>query len=268
MADLLKSVVDDSVRVKVLMGAGVDPHLYKARPSDLVALQEASLVIYNGLHLEGALTEVLENVGPRKSYAVSSSLDLSALIRISDLGPSYDPHVWMDPVLWTQALMGLCARLKATSIKDLDKRCSEKQKSLEALVGFTRDHLAKVPQAKRVLVTTHDAFHYFAKRFGFEVLTLQGVSTASEASLFRLNEVIQKIKTNKIPAVFFEATVSPKLMEQVSRESGARLAAELLADSLGAVGEMRMGESIDSFEGMFRYNVKALAEHLGGTVAQ
>jgi manganese/zinc/iron transport system substrate-binding protein len=266
IGDLARSIGGDSVRVEVLMGPGVDPHLYKASEGDLARLQRADLILYNGLHLEGRMGDVLGSLGDR-ALAVSSGIPDSLLLKAPQLKNSADPHIWFDLNLWALALESVRAGLEArrpsaaTYFRDNAERTRARLGLLNSRIRAT---LETVPPDKRVLVSSHDAFRYFGRAYGLEVRGLQGISTASEAGTRDVTRLATFIAEGKLPAVFVESSVPRRTMEAVLAAVNARghtcvLGGELFSDALGSPGTPE-----ESFEGVVLHNVRTIAGALGG----
>lgn len=267
IADLARSIAGDRAQVTALMGEGVDPHLYKPSPGDVRMLSEADGVLYNGLHLEGRMGEVLENLGKRKVVvAVAERLDHAKLISPPEFPGEHDPHVWFDVSLWAEVAPAIRdALIKADPAGEADyRRGSEQvQSSLAALHTEVKTALAAVPPERRVLVTAHDAFGYFGRAYGFEVLAVQGISTDSEAGLKDINQLVDVLVSRKIPAVFFESSVPRRAIDALIEGAGSRghtvrLGGELFSDAMGASGTPE-----GTYAGMIRHNVKVIVDALG-----
>jgi len=268
IADSARAIAGPFAQVSALMGPGVDPHLYKASPGDLRTLQNASLILYNGLHLEGKIADALKKLGSRKPVvAVAERIAKEKLRRVSSDGDQYDPHVWFDVRLWIE-----CAESIRDAISTHDplhaaeysKRFVALRDSLQGLDKWVHTQVAAIPLQHRVLITAHDAFGYFGRAYNIEVLAIQGVSTDSEASLRSVNELVQIIVKRKIPAIFIENTLSPKAVEALAQGAKASghtviIGGELLGDSLGPVGS-----PTESYIGTVQHNVRTITTALSG----
>src|SRR5262249_50710794 len=200
----------DRVRVTSLMGAGVDPHLYKASERDAIRLAEADIVFYNGLHLEGKMGKVFERMRSRvRTVAVSKDLTRTDLIENDDFEEGHDPHIWFDVTLWMKA-----AATVRDALIDLDpnhkqvylKNHRDYLQKLEELDAYVRKQVNRLSDRQRQLVTAHDAFSYFARTYGFQVHGLQGISTATEAGTRDVQKLAQIITESKIRAIFVESS--------------------------------------------------------------
>ena len=240
VADLVRHVAGDRVTVDCLMGPGIDPHGYKATPRDADRLARADLVVASGLHLEGKLGELLEKLAARtRVVAVAEALPRDRLLEVAP--GLYDPHVWFDPQLWS-----LCAPVVAEALAELDpagatlfrERARDHAARLVRLDEELRGRIAAIPAERRVLVTAHDAFRYFGRAYGIEVVGVQGTSTESEAGLNDINRLVELLVVKKIPAVFVETSVSDRNMTALREGASARghavtLGGRLYSDSLG-----------------------------------
>jgi manganese/zinc/iron transport system substrate-binding protein len=243
VGDLVRAIGGDDVQVDVLMGPGIDPHLYKASAGDVRAMSSADAIIYNGLFLEGKLSEVLEELGERgvTTVAVAECVDPAKLVAHADYDGLADPHVWFDVSLWTEAAECLgtaLAELDPARAGGFEERARTYREELAVLDEWVRSTVAELPADRRILVTAHDAFSYFAKAYDFEVRGLLGVSTASEAGTADVQALAEFIVERRVPAVFVESSVSPRFVEALQEAVAARgfevvIGGTLYSDSLG-----------------------------------
>ncbi|MGB8854816.1 MAG: zinc ABC transporter substrate-binding protein [Pirellulales bacterium] len=264
VADLVRQIGGDHVTVDCLMAAGIDPHSYKATPRDADRLAAADLVVASGLHLEGKLADLLERLGRNVPVvAVADTLPQDRLLPVAaDL---YDPHVWFDAALWSgcvPAVVDALATLDPPHAEEYRSRGADYAAALVALDGELESRIASIPDSRRVLVTAHDAFQYFGRAYGIEVVGVQGTSTESEAGLGDINRLVDMLVERKIPAVFVETSVSDRnvaaLVEgAAARGHAVRLGGRLYSDSLGEAGS-----GGDTLAGALRANVEAIAAGL------
>lgn len=262
IGSVIREIAGDFVEVICLMGPGVDPHIYKAKPTDVMHIQNADLLLYNGLHLEGKMVELFEELHKtKKVYAVSSWLDQSLLMQV-DQGV-YDPHVWHDVSLWQQIVMPLKEQLcliDPEHAAQFTKNANQYIQKLTDLHSVMQQTFATIPLEKRILVTAHDAFGYFGKIYGFEVIALQGVSTDVQPGLADMTQLVDTIIEKKIPVIFVESCIPKKSIESVV-QMAARLdhtiniGKELLADALGSPEK-----NADSYVGMMYYNMNTIMD--------
>lgn len=268
IADVAARIGGEHVRVEGLMGPGVDPHLYKATAGDVRRLAEADLILYNGLHLEAAMGEVLEGMSARKlTVAVTDPIDRSMLTAPPEFAGNWDPHVWFDVGLWRQAARQMEAALSQADpahAQVYTANGAALQRELDELDAWVRERVSAVPREYRVLVTAHDAFGYFGRAYGFEVRGLQGISTASEAGTADVQSLADEIARRRIPAIFVETSIPRRTIEAVqaavrSRGFDVSVGEPLYSDALGDAGT-----AAGTYVGMVRHNVNAIVAALGG----
>jgi manganese/zinc/iron transport system substrate-binding protein len=267
VADVVRAVGGDRVEVTALMGPGVDPHLYRASEGDVRRMAEADIVFYNGHHLEGRMGKVFEGMGTRSTptVAITDNVPGAQLLTPPQFAGAADPHLWMDVTLWRTTVRSVEDALSAldpTHAAGYAERATAYDIRLQALDAYVRERVAAIPPNGRVLITAHDAFSYFARAYGFEVRSLQGLSTVTEAGTTDVREMARFIADHRIPAIFVETSVSPRNIEAVRAAVRARgfevaLGGSLYSDALG--GE---GSGAESYEGMIRHNVDTIAEAL------
>lgn len=269
VGDAVKAVVGDSGKVEVLLGSGIDPHSYKPTRADIVRLSNANIVFYNGLLLEGKMTDALVRVASagRPVIPVTEALDEKYLLEPEGFDGQYDPHVWMDVAGWKKAveavrdsLVKFRPALAATFRQNAARYIGE----LDKLDKYVREVVSTVPKDARVLVTAHDAFNYFGRAYDFEVQGIQGISTESEAGLKRIQELVDMLVSRKIGAVFVESTVSDRNVRALiegarARGHTVRVGGELYSDAMGAPGTYE-----GTYIGMIDHNATAIARALGG----
>jgi manganese/zinc/iron transport system substrate-binding protein len=272
IADAARNVGGDLVEVRALMGPGVDPHAYRQTRTDIIALTRADLVLWNGLYLEAQMEEFLLDLAARTDVvAVGEAVPPDLLIGHDDYADRKDPHIWMNPELWTSAVIAtrdamIAAHPEAEAAfrANADAHLAE----LGRLAGYARDVLSSVPAEARGLLTAHDAFNYFGAAYGFEVVGIQGISTESEAGLNRIGELVDMLVTRGIGAVFVESSVSDRNIRALIEGAAARghevvIGGELYSDAMGEPGTYE-----GTYLGMIDHNVTVIAGALGGTVPE
>lgn len=256
----------DEVAVTSLMGPGVDPHLFKASEGDVRRLGQAGLILYNGLHLEGKMGDILEKMGRgRPVVAVTRDLPHEALRVPEGAEGQHDPHVWFDVGLWARTIPLLESELAAVwpaHAPLFAERAAALKAELLELDAWVAAEIATIPAERRLLVTAHDAFGYFGDRYDIEVMGLQGISTLAEAGLRDVDALVDIIVSRNVKAIFVESSVSPRAIEAVQaacRDRGREVAigAELYSDAMGAAD----GEA-GEYPGMVRHNVRGIVEAL------
>jgi manganese/zinc/iron transport system substrate-binding protein len=213
----------------------------------------------------GELFSRLERSG-RPVVALGDSLPADLLIAVGEGKEVVDPHIWFDAGLWAQTVPAVVAGLSAIKPEaegDFAKRGQAVTASLQELDDWSRQQAKKIPQERRVLVTSHDAFGYFGRAYGFEVVGLQGISTVSEAGLAEVTALVDFLRERKIPAIFVETSVNPETLERVAEQAGVVVGGELFSDAMGEPGEERNGFAVGTYDGMMRYNVSLLVQALG-----
>ena len=263
VTDLVKSVGGERVEVQGLMGAGVDPHLYKASASDITKLQRAEVIFYNGLLLEGKLQDVFAKMARTKKhvYAVTESIDEKQLLEPESFGGHYDPHVWFDVTLWAQCVESVVKGLSEFDPKGRDyfeKRGKDTQAKMRELHEWALKKAAELPKEKRVLITSHDAFNYFGRAYSFKVVGLQGISTVEEASLAAMTQLVDFVKQQRVKALFVESSVSPVAIKRISQDAGVKVGGELFSDAMGTPGQIENGYDLGTYEGMIKHNLSTI----------
>jgi len=266
VADLAKRVGEPEIAVYTLMGAGTDPHLYKPTEGDLQRLAKATLVLYNGLHLEGKMSLILERLARvRPTVAVAQAIPPKALRYPPEAEGKPDPHVWHDVSLWLHALQratdALCEQFPRHASR-FRARSRAYREELTALHAWCKTQIAQIPPPQRVLITSHDAFGYFGRAYGLEVRSLQGISTLSEYGLRDLQALVQFIVRRRIKAIFAETSISPRALQAVMvgcRQHGhmVRLGGVLYSDALGPPDS-----DAATYVGMIRHNVRTIVDAL------
>lgn len=268
IGDLAAGVAGECAAVATLMGPGVDPHLYRATPADVRAMDRADLVLYLGLGLEGQLAEVLGRFAARKPVvAVGEALPQGEL---AEAHGGVDPHVWMDPGLWRQtlpALAGALAGLVPDCAGPIAANADRIGAELDALDRWAAASVAALPEPARVLVTAHDAFGYYGRAYGLRLVAIQGLSTESEASVADIAGTARQVSEAGVPAVFVESTINPRTIQAMiaaARDLGHDLAVggSLYSDAMGAEGTAE-----GTYIGMIHANTRAIVTALGGTPA-
>jgi zinc/manganese transport system substrate-binding protein len=251
LGDLARNVAGERVNVTTLVGPNSDVHVYTPAPADAKRIADAKLVVVNGLGLEGWLERLVQSSGSKAPIVVATNG-----IAPRRLGSHADPHAWQSVVnakIYVadirDGLMAADAAGAAVYRANADAYLAK----LDALDGEVRAAIAKIPEARRKVISSHNAFGYFADAYGIAFIAPQGVSTESEASARDIAAIITQIRTAKIPAVFLENVSDPRLMRRISAETGARIGGTLYSDSL--TGE---NGAAPTYIDMVRHNIKAL----------
>jgi len=266
IADAAARVAGEHAQVEALMGPGVDPHLYKASEGDVRKLAEADLILYNGLHLEGKMGDILVKLARGRSVvAVSETIPAERLREPPEFAGQYDPHIWFDVRLWSSTLDPI-----ATALSELDPEHAEVYRTraeayraeLGELDAWVEGRILEIPAERRVLVTAHDAFGYFGRRYAMDVMGLQGISTLAEAGLKDVERVVDVVVDRGIKAIFIESSVPRRAIEAVQQAVAARghtvrIGGQLFSDAMGAPGTPE-----GTYPGMVRHNVNTIVEAL------
>jgi manganese/zinc/iron transport system substrate-binding protein len=266
VADLVRDVGGDRVSVDTLMGPGVDPHLYKAAASDISKLQKAQIIFYSGLLLEGKLEEVFTSLGRTKRIvAVTESLPRDRLLAPPEFEGHPDPHVWFDVPLWKLCLDPVVKALSEADPAGKDyyeQRANEAGRKMDELHAWALAKAAELPPERRILVTSHDAYNYFGRAYGFQVVALQGISTVSEAGLADVAKLTDFIKAKGVQAVFVESSVPHNTIERISKDAGVKIGGELFSDAMGEAGQIENDYDLGTYEGMIKHNLTTIVEGL------
>ena len=262
IADAAKNIGGNLIDVTALMGAGVDPHLYKASAKDVDRLAKAQLILYGGLHLEGKMSDVLKKFGELKpTLAVAECIPEEKLLGGENQG-LHDPHVWFDVALWMVAVDAVRDSLVSLLPEDaaaIEENYTEYVAKLAKLHVYMMEKTAEIPEDMRIMITAHDAFEYFGRAYGFEVKGLQGISTVSEAGTRDVQDLASYIAKKKIPAIFVESSVPKKNVEALQAAVHARgwdveIGGELFSDAMGDSGTFE-----GTYVGMLTHNINTIA---------
>ncbi len=265
--DVVLNLGGDKVRTQSLMGPGVDPHLYKASAWDVSTLLKADVIFYNGLNLEGKMTDVFKNMYSRgiETIPIAEKIDKSKLQRSELFYGYYDPHIWFDVELWIMAVnvvKDVLIKKDSENSEHYVKNAKIYINKLNELQSYVHKKVSILPREKRVLITAHDAFGYFGSAYGFEVMAVQGISTDSEAGASDVQRLSKLIVERKIPAIFIESSISPKYIEAVKKAVKAKgfnveIGGVLYSDTLGNPGTPEA-----EYIGMFKHNVNKIINSL------
>ena len=266
ITDLVENIGGDHVSVTGLMGPGIDPHLYRPSASDVKSLQNADIIFYNGLDLEGKMGDIFVKIGREGTsvWAVSENIPPESLL-ILDTNGNFDPHIWWDVKLWTEA-----AKVVATGLKEYDPNNSENYEKnlleylnqLDSLNSNNLNKINSIPSEQRVLVTAHDAFQYFGHAYGFEELAIQGWSTDSEAGIREIQNLADEISKREIKALFIETSISPATIEALKaavqdRGHNIVIGGKLFSDAIGEKGTIE-----GTYTGAFTHNIDTIVRAL------
>jgi len=259
VGDLVKVIGSEHVDLTVLMGPGIDPHQYKASAGDVNRLSSADLIVYNGLHLEAKMGEVLERLNATKPTLAAA--EAVSEVELIVLDGAHDPHLWFDVARWRLALDAVAAKLAEVDPDHADAYAANAatyRDELTELHEYCRGMISRIAPQQRILITAHDAFNYLGRGYGLEVVGLQGISTVTEAGTADVQDLAELIATRKIPALFVETSVSPRAIEAVREAVRARdfevvVGGEVYSDAMGDAGTPE-----GTYVGMVRHNVDTI----------
>jgi len=269
LTEVVQKVGANHVNVAGLVKPGQDPHEYQPTPSDLTQAADAKLILLSGKHLEHYLDKVQQATGEKaESLAVGDDLptlkmkadpdEPQAKAEADQNGMIDDPHWWNSVANVEKATIivrDALIKLDPDDRADYEKNARGYLAKLEALDSWAKRQVAELPRDKRKLVTSHDAFQYLAKDYGFKIYAIEGVSTETEPSNRHVAELIDDIKSQQVKAIFLESSLNPKVSREITRETGAKIGGTLYADGLGAGDGM-------TYEGMVRHNISTIVDSL------
>lgn len=267
VGDLVENIGQDRVNVISLMGPGVDPHMYKASAGDVTNMQAADMIIYSGLHLEGKMGDIFENLAHIDKLILSVTEDIpkSSLLDFESSPGNFDPHVWFDVSMWKQAAISVAGGLEELMPEEADFFQANLEAyllELDQLDDYIRSRAQELDREQRILVTAHDAFSYFGRAYDFQVKGLQGISTSAEAGTSNVRDLANFIVEREIKAVFVESSVPRKSIEALQeavRAQGFQLdiGGELYSDSTGS-----RGTEAESYVGTLKANIDTIVDAL------
>lgn len=258
LADMATQVAGNHLEVVSLLPSGTDPHTYEPRPGDAALLARADVILTNGLHLEGWLEKLIQSAGGKAEILVATRrIDA---IRAQDYSNSFDPHAWMsfsNAIRYIQEIEAALGRLYPSLQQEFTRNAAAYCAELRMADQQLRQAFQKIPPAARYIITSHDAFRYFAREYGFQVASVMGTSTDADVSLKDINHLIQVIRQNHVPAMFVEVALNPKILQQLARDLGVRIGGSLYTDSFGPPGS-----GADSYVKMMQFNASVLLSAL------
>jgi zinc/manganese transport system substrate-binding protein len=266
LGDFAKNVGGDRVSVTTLVGANSDTHVYTPTPSDAKKITDAKLVIVNGLGLEGWLPRLVKSSGGRAATVVATKGITARKIEVGEAlsqdhdAGSADPHAWQSVInakIYVANIRDALIAADPAGVDAYKANAASYLSKLDALDREVREAVAKIPPERRSVISTHDAFGYFAAAYGVRFIAPQGVSTESEPSARDIAAIITQIKKQKIPAVFLENVSDPRLIQRIASETGAKIGGTLYSDSLTD----EKGPA-PTYIDMVRHNIKALTSAL------
>ena len=263
--DCVTQIAGDSMEVTAIMGPGTDPHIYKPTPGDIELLDEADIIIANGLHLEGKMSEMLEKYSKEKPVLfVADGIPESDIIKSADFQDANDPHIWFDPSIWMKGMKYIAEELGKIDTASAEYyMINYNVYNLEVMeVDTWIDNQLKSMETRPILVTSHDAFSYFGRRYNVQVEGIQGISTLSEVGLKEISEMVDFVIDNKVKAIFTETSTSNKTAQSIvdgckDKRYDLQIRGPLYSDALG-----EPDSEAGTYIGMIRENVVMILEGL------
>jgi len=256
--DMAEMIAGDELIVKCIMPTGDDPHLHEPTPRDARLVVGADLVLVNGLTLEGWLTELIENAGS-DAKVVTVTKGIQAIESVAYKNAS-DPHAWMDAnngITYIENIKNSFIELKPSAKEVFEFNFGVYKQQLQDLDNYIYQAIASIPEQQRILITSHDAFQYYGRRYGIQLESILGTSTDAQAQTSDLRRVINVIRASKVPAVFVESTINPKMLKQIATDNNIKVGGSLYADSIG-----EEGSGADSYYDMLKYNTDQIVKGL------
>jgi ABC-type Zn uptake system ZnuABC Zn-binding protein ZnuA len=256
IADIAQEIAGDRVEVYGIMPIGGDPHVYQPVPGDARMIVRSDLVLLNGLQLEGWLTDLVRHAGGTRPM-IEVTEGITPLVDEERRGEP-DPHAWFDVrnmhYYVDNILRGLL-EIDPEGKEEYLRQVHKYKEKLDELDSWIREEIELLPEARRILITSHDAFRYFGKAYGVRVMALQGISTEAQPQTKDVIDLVEAVRTYNVPAVFIETSVNPKMLEQLARDAGTRIGGELFSDSIG-----HPDHEGGTYLGMVRYNVRTFID--------
>ncbi len=273
VTDIVQRVAGDRAEVIGLMGTGVDPHLYKPTAGDIAKLGDADVVFYSGLMLEGRMEATLKALRDRgkPAWAVTEGIEPDKVLHAEQFAGHPDPHVWGDVSAWSACTGHVAKRLAEFDpphAAEYLRNAENYRAELTELDAYIRQVIASIPESQRFLVTAHDAFEYFSRAYGIPVRSVLGITTESEAGVDDINQLVDFLVTQKVPAVFVETSVNSRNIEAVIEGTArrgwtVRIGGNLFSDAMGEPGTYE-----GTYAGMLDHNATVIARALGGTAPE
>ncbi|NJN34826.1 MAG: zinc ABC transporter solute-binding protein, partial [Saprospiraceae bacterium] len=263
IADMTRQIVGDRLAVESLLPVGSDPHVYESTPEDVKRVAAADLILMNGLTLEGWIKELVDNSGTRSKIAtVTEGVEA---IGSDEHAGSFDPHAWMSAangLIYIDNILKAVTALDPSGKDFYEKNYTRYKKELEETDLFIKEKIAQIPENQRILITSHDAFHYFGNQYGLRLEAVMGTSTDADVRTSDIIRLIKIIKETGVPAIFVESTINPKLLKQIAKDNDIKIGGSLFADSLS--GE---ADSANTYISMLRRDAELISYGLSQTKA-
>ncbi|MEM1321980.1 MAG: zinc ABC transporter substrate-binding protein [Bacteroidota bacterium] len=262
--DMAKNIAGEHLPIQLIVPIGSDPHLHIPTPQDAKLVADADLILKNGLTFEGWLEELIKNSGT--NAAVKTITEGIEAIASDEYANSTDPHAWMNArhgLVYIKNIKEALTQLVPEHAEDFEANYQRYKKELEELDRYIESEIQKIPESRRILITSHDAFQYYGRRYGIQLESTLGTSTDAEvqtSDIVRLNRIIRK---NKVPAIFVESTINPKLMNQLAKDNRIKTGGQLYADSIGDEDS-----PASTYLAMLKYNTDTIVKALTAEVEE
>jgi ABC-type Zn uptake system ZnuABC Zn-binding protein ZnuA len=257
-SDMARNIATDQIEVESIVPIGSDPHLYEPTPNDVKAVSIADLILVNGLGFEGWLKKLIDNSGTSAKIVVITN-GIEAIQNLSYKNTA-DPHAWMNVqngLIYIENIKNALIELDPVGKLDYEFNYGIYKQQLEALDDYVVQRISEIPENKRILITSHDAFQYYGRRYRLTLEPVLGVSTEAEVQTADIRRVISVIRKNKIPTVFIETTVNPKLLQQIAMDNNVSIGESLFSDSIGDINS-----PAPSYYDMIKYNTDTIVKAL------
>ncbi len=257
-SDMAKNIATDEIEVESIVPIGSDPHLYEPTPNDVKAVSAADLILVNGLGFEGWLKKLIDNSGTSAKIVVITN-GIEAIQNLSYKNTA-DPHAWMNVqngLIYIKNIKNALIELDPTGKLEYEFNYGIYKQQLETLDDYVVQKISEIPEHKRVLITSHDAFQYYGRRYRITLEPVLGVSTEAEVQTADIRRIISVIRKNEIPTVFIETTVNPKLLQQIAMDNNVSIGGSLFSDSIGD-----LNSPAPSYYDMIKYNTDTIVEGL------
>jgi len=258
--DMVANIAGDKVENRLIVPIGGDPHIYDPTPADAQKVATSDLMFINGLTFEGWITELIDNSGTKgKTITVTDGL---TPIASSEYENAYDPHAWMDVNMaqtYIDNIKNGLVEMDPANKAHYETNHAAYSKKLKELDSYIEKRIKEIPENQRLIITSHDAFSYYGKRYGLDVQGIIGISTESEAQTSDLTRIVKAIKSSGVPAVFVESTINPKLIKQIATDNGVSIGGSLYADSIGEKGSRG-----STYYDMLKSNTDVIVDALSG----
>ncbi|MFZ1378288.1 MAG: zinc ABC transporter substrate-binding protein [Saprospiraceae bacterium] len=260
-ADMAKVIGGDMIDVSSIVPVGSDPHLYEPTPSDIGKIKSADLIFINGLTFESWLTKLINNISEEKKIVLLTK-NIAPITSTEHKGAT-DPHAWMDVENGISYALEICKALQKIDPfheREFQFNFDIYKKQLEELHIYIKSRFDLIPKNKKVLITSHDAFQYFGRKYGLEIFSLLGVSTDADVQTNDLIKINEIIRLRNIPAIFIESTINPKIMQGIRSENNVKIGGKLYADSIGDENS-----EASTYLKMMKYNTDIISNALSNS---